>query len=73
MHSYLSSSEVLKLLIQTKTKTKLNKTNETKLKLKIFWTKKDVAVGDHVGVGYFIDSCLKCEYCQKGTAYILEQ
>jgi len=27
---------------------------------------KDVTVGDHVGVGYFIDSCLKCEYCHKG-------
>jgi len=23
----------------------------------------DVKVGDHVGVGYFIDSCLNCEYC----------
>ena len=35
----------------------------------MFWTNKDVTVGDHVGVGYFIDSCLKCEYCHKGTVY----
>ena len=26
---------------------------------------KDVSIGDHVGVGYFIDSCLNCEYCTK--------
>ena len=25
---------------------------------------KDIKVGDHVGVGYFIDSCLSCEYCE---------
>ena len=24
---------------------------------------QDIAVGDHVGIGYFIDSCLDCEYC----------
>ena len=25
---------------------------------------KDVHIGDHVGVGYFIDTCLNCEYCK---------
>jgi len=25
---------------------------------------KDIKVGDHVGVGYFLDSCLCCEYCE---------
>ena len=25
---------------------------------------KDVHIGDHVGVGYFIDACLNCEYCK---------
>ena len=24
---------------------------------------KDIHIGDHVGVGYFIDACLNCEYC----------
>ena len=24
----------------------------------------DIQVGDHAGVGYFIDSCLNCEYCK---------
>ena len=27
---------------------------------------KDIDVGDHVGIGYYIDSCLDCEYCEKG-------
>ena len=26
---------------------------------------KDVKVGDHVGIGYFMDSCFECEYCEK--------
>lgn len=26
---------------------------------------KDVKVGDHVGIGYFMDSCFECEYCKK--------
>ena len=25
----------------------------------------DLKAGDHVGIGYFIDSCLSCEYCAK--------
>ena len=25
---------------------------------------KDINIGDHVGVGYFIDTCLNCEYCK---------
>ena len=49
------------------------KLSKTKLRYKLFCTKKNLTVGDHVGVGYFIDSCLKCGYCQKGIAYILEQ
>ena len=24
----------------------------------------DLSVGDHVGVGYFIDSCLECQFCK---------
>ena len=24
---------------------------------------KDVKVGDHIGVGYFVDTCCNCEYC----------
>lgn len=24
---------------------------------------QDLKIGDHVGIGYFIDSCLSCEYC----------
>ena len=27
---------------------------------------KDVQVGDHVGIGWYIDSCLNCETCNKG-------
>ena len=27
---------------------------------------KDLDVGDHVGVGYYIDSCLDCDYCNDG-------
>ena len=27
---------------------------------------KDISIGDHVGVGYFIDSCLDCEFCNAG-------
>ena len=27
---------------------------------------KDLKVGDKVGVGYYIDSCLECEYCSSG-------
>ena len=26
---------------------------------------KDVQVGDHVGIGYFMDTCFECEYCEK--------
>ena len=26
---------------------------------------KDVKVGDHVGIGYFMDTCFECEYCEK--------
>ena len=36
-----------------------------KLRLNNF-VEKDVKVGDHVGVGYFIDSCLNCKYCHNG-------
>ena len=25
---------------------------------------QDISIGDHVGVGYFIDTCLNCEYCK---------
>jgi len=25
---------------------------------------KDVKVGDHIGVGYFVDTCFNCEYCE---------
>ena len=25
---------------------------------------KDIQIGDHVGIGYYIDSCLTCEYCK---------
>jgi len=25
---------------------------------------KDIKVGDHVGVGYFVDSCFNCDYCK---------
>ena len=25
---------------------------------------KDIQVGDHVGIGYFVDSCLECYYCK---------
>ena len=27
---------------------------------------KDVKIGDHVGVGYYMDSCLECDFCKKG-------
>ena len=30
---------------------------------KIMYEKKDLQIGDHVGIGYYIDSCLNCEYC----------
>ena len=25
---------------------------------------QDISIGDHVGVGYFVDTCLNCEYCK---------
>merc|ERR1712142_327764 len=30
---------------------------------------EDLKVGDKVGVGYFIDSCLECEFCSAGQEY----
>ena len=25
---------------------------------------KDINVGDHVGIGYYMDSCLDCNFCK---------
>ena len=34
---------------------------------------KDVQVGDHVGIGYFIDSCLACQYCKADEETLCEK